>query len=111
MAGSVLFRVSRDQLHAFDEAIEAAKSDIAEAWKSERHKATIAGNLRGLLRFSQGIPNVLRGLWQSTLDLIAARLIEDYEETGQELRRAFEKGLHILNGLDGLGSVEQLLQH
>src|SRR5437899_1663672 len=102
MAASVLVRVSRNQLDAFDEAIESAKSDIAEAWKSERHKAIVAGNLRGLLRFSQEIPNVLRHHWQSTLDLIALRLIEDYEETGQELRKAFEKALHILSRLEGL---------
>jgi hypothetical protein len=40
---------------------------------------------------------------------MSAGLIENYEETGQELRRSFDKGWHILNELDGLvQSFEQV---
>jgi hypothetical protein len=107
MAASALFRISRQQLDPFDEAIKEAEMEIAEGWKSDRTRDTIAAKLRGLIRLSRGIPNVPRDLWQSTLDLMRVRGIEDYEETGRELRRAFEKGLHILNALQGLAQTFQ----
>ena len=102
MAASALFRISRQQLDPFDEAIREAEMEIAEGWKSDHTRATIAAKLRGLIRLSRAIPNVPRDLWQSTLDLMRVRGIEDYEETGRELRQAFEKGLHILHALEGL---------
>ena len=107
MPESALSRVSWNQLSAFDEAIEAANSEIKEGWKSEREKAKFAGNLRGVIRLSQDIPNILRALWQSTLDLIAARLIEDYEEKAQEIRKALNKAFHILNSLQELAQSFQ----
>ncbi len=102
MNGEVLFRISGGQLQAFEEAIEAAKSDIEDAWKSERQKAAVAGNLRGMVRLCLDIPQTLRNLGNSTLDLIAARLIDDYVQTGQKLHQSFTQGLHILSRIQEL---------
>jgi hypothetical protein len=91
-----------------EEAIAATRTELAESEESEQHKAALAADLRGYLRLCRDIPNVLQNLWQTTLDLVAARLIDDYPKTAQDLRAAFAEGLHVLHGIaDLLQSFER----
>jgi hypothetical protein len=108
IAASAIFRVSRGQLHAMEEAIATTRTELVESGESEQHKAAVAADLRGYLRLCRDIPNVLQNLWQTTLDLVAARLVDDYPKTAQDLRAAFAEGRQVLHGIaDLLRSFEQ----
>ena len=85
MPESLLFRIHLDQLHAFEEAIDAGKQEAAP-WKSPEEQARAACDAEGVARTALQIPATLNVLWQSTLDLAAAGGIDDYEEAGSKLR-------------------------
>lgn len=101
MSESLLFRVHLDQLHAFEEAIEAGKQEAAP-WKRPEDQVRGSRDAEGVARTALQIPATLNVLWQSTLDLAAAGGIDDYEKAGAKLRQSFETGLRILGGVQGL---------
>src|SRR5256885_1311661 len=96
MSTNVLSRISKGQLRGFEEALEAAKADIEESWKSEDHRAAVARDLQFIIRQALQVPQALRDLWNSTFDQLFDHQVEDYYETGQELLGAFEPGLRVL---------------
>jgi hypothetical protein len=100
------FRIASGQLQVFEEALAAAKNDLTECRNGERQKA-VAANLKGVLRSSLLIPPLLQQLCRSTIDLMVGRLIDDYAETGNRLREAFTRGLHILTGVQVLVQTYQ----
>jgi hypothetical protein len=102
MVKTVEFRLTESQLHAFADAIETAKAEIEESRKSEKTRILFSKKLGRVIQSSLEIPRVLQRLWDSTLDLIAARLLEDYQETGQQLRASFVKALQVLKEVESL---------
>ncbi|GEM_PF-6375673 len=97
MSTNVASRLSQGQLRGFEAALESAKIDIEESWKSEDHKANVARNLEGVVRQTLPILKTLDSLWRSTLELIEAHVIDDYNELRRELRASFDPGLRIMS--------------
>jgi hypothetical protein len=109
MSSGVLFGLPQGQLDVFEEAIKAAQADIEAARNSDQKKALVAKNLERFVQSSLEIPRMVRSYCNSTLDLIPAHLIDDYQETGDELRRSFAKAMNILESIEklvqGLGTL------
>src|SRR5438105_2252836 len=102
MPGIISRVLSEGQLELFQEAIEIAKKEIDDARHDDQKKRAVAVDLRGLVRNSLEIPNVLKRRWESVLDLVAVRQIEDYTKTGDELKKSFDRGLEVLKGIEEL---------
>ena len=89
-------RLSQGQLLGFEQALEAVKTDIEESWKSDEHKADVARNLESVIQQTLPILKSLDNLWRSSLELIEAHRIDDYNELGRALRASFDPGLRIM---------------
>jgi hypothetical protein len=104
-----VFQLPQDVLRAFEQAIEVARSDVEESRKDEERKAAVAGALGGVVRQCTVIPDILRRLWDSTFDLLKARLIDHDAETRQGLQDSFARGQHVLKSVaDLVGAFEQI---
>lgn len=96
----VLFGLPRGQLEAFTKAIDTAMADIESVGNSGQKRDLLGKDLARFVQNSLEIPRLLRDYANSTLDLIPAHLIENYEQTGDDLREAFAKGITILEGIE-----------
>jgi hypothetical protein len=105
MSTGILFGLPRNQLEAFNEAIEAARTEIASAAGDAQAKARLARTLAGLIRSSREIPRVLKELCDTTLDLMTARLIDNYNDVGAQLSESFADAERILNSVQDLVDV------
>src|SRR5579864_9025945 len=96
MSTNVLTRISRGQLRGFEEALEAAKADIEESWKSEDHRAAVGRDLQFIIGQALQVPKTLRDLRNSTFDRLFDHEVDDYDQARKELREAFDPGLRII---------------
>jgi hypothetical protein len=105
MLGKMSHPLLRKQFATFEEAIEAGKFEVQEAWKDESRRTAIATDLKNVVRSShQVIFVVLTELRDSTIDLMRARGIGDYEATGRELQDSFDRGIQILESIQSLAN-------
>jgi hypothetical protein len=102
MSTGLLFGLPRNQLEAFDEAVEAARAEVAASAGDAQAKARLAQTLAGLIRSSIDIPRVLKELCDTTFGLMTARLIDNYHDVGGQLDEAFADAERILNSVQDL---------
>jgi hypothetical protein len=109
MSTNVLSRISKGQLRGFEEALEAAKTDIEESWKSEEHRGAVGRDLQCIIGQALQIPKMLRDVRNSTFDRLFDHKVDDYDQTRKELREAFDPGLRIIaRVLELVGAFERL---
>ena len=102
MSTGVLFGLSATQIESFVHALEVAKADFDAAGTDERKKTALGINLARLIQHCEEIPRLLRLHCHSIMDMMPAHTIDDYEETGQELQRSFNRASFVLEGIMAL---------